>query len=398
MQGILEAICRFERMLCEISGIDRFTLPARRRHAGRLRERVHDPRLPRAHAASRSATRSSRRSSRTPATAPAPATAGLQGRHALRRRPRLPGRRRAQGGRLRAHGGPDDHEPGGHGHLQPAHRRVRRGRARGGRPLRTTTRRTRTGSSGSRGPATPASTSASSTCTRRSRRPTARWACPCGASGVTSGARALPAVADRRVRRRPLLPRLRPARRRSARCAPSTACRRPSCARTPGCCRWAPRACARSPRSPCSTTTTSRRRSRSSRASQSRTRTATPTVGSSRSATASRRLKEDTGVGTLDVARRTSDFGVAQLLPEPRAVARSGADDPRAGGDGVDGPISTRTPRCSRRSRARPTPSRRSCAPRRTGAGAQDRSGAARRPERLGAHLARPTKTGGRPG
>ncbi len=39
VQGLLEAMWRFERILCEISGMDRFTLPARRRLAGRLRER-----------------------------------------------------------------------------------------------------------------------------------------------------------------------------------------------------------------------------------------------------------------------------------------------------------------------------------------------------------------------
>ena len=78
VQGMLEVMYRFERMLCEISGMDRFTFQPAGGSQARLRERADDPRLPRRAAARPSATRSSRRSSRTRATAPGPATAGFK--------------------------------------------------------------------------------------------------------------------------------------------------------------------------------------------------------------------------------------------------------------------------------------------------------------------------------
>ena len=47
VQGILEILWRLERMLCEISGMDRVTPPARGRLGGDLRERLDDSGLPR---------------------------------------------------------------------------------------------------------------------------------------------------------------------------------------------------------------------------------------------------------------------------------------------------------------------------------------------------------------
>ena len=47
MQGMLEVFYRFERMLCEISGLSRFTLQPAGRVPGRVRQRPHDARLPR---------------------------------------------------------------------------------------------------------------------------------------------------------------------------------------------------------------------------------------------------------------------------------------------------------------------------------------------------------------
>ncbi len=70
-------------------------------------------------------------------------------------------------------------------------------------------------------------------------------------------ARPVPAGAARRQDRRHVPPRLRPARSRSAACAAFWATGWACCAPTPGSATWAPTACARSPRSACSTTTTS---------------------------------------------------------------------------------------------------------------------------------------------
>ena len=70
-------------ILCEISGMDRFTFQPAGGTQGGVRERPHDPGLPLGPGRGRSATRSSRRSSRTRATPRRPATAGLQDRDAL---------------------------------------------------------------------------------------------------------------------------------------------------------------------------------------------------------------------------------------------------------------------------------------------------------------------------
>ena len=71
-----------------------------------------------------------------------------------------------------------------------------------------------------------------------------------------------------------------------------------------------------------------------------------------------RELADETGVGTDDIARRTGDFGVSQYFTSHHPWLVAGADDARAVRDGLAAPTSTRTPRSSRRSRARPTRSR----------------------------------------
>ena len=197
----------------------------------------------------RSATRSSRRSSRTRATPPRPATVGFKLVTLYPGRTRLPGARRVQGGAVneRTAGlmitNPED--------TGSSTRTSTASSSSCTRPAAsaTTTRPTPTASSASRGPATPASTSASSTCTRRSRRRTAPWACPCGASGVTAElARFLPAPTVEYDGERYYLDHDRPGLHRQAARLPRRA-RRRWCARWRGCWRSAPRACARSPRS-----------------------------------------------------------------------------------------------------------------------------------------------------
>ena len=90
----------------------------------------------------------------------------------------LPRPRRAQGGALGAHRGPDDHQPRGHRDLQPATSTASSTSCTRRAASAPTTRPTPTASSASPAPATPASTSASSTCTRRSRRRTAPMGMP----------------------------------------------------------------------------------------------------------------------------------------------------------------------------------------------------------------------------
>ena len=69
--------------------------------------------------------------------------------------------------------------------------------------------------------------------------------------GSDGGAGAVPAVADGGARRRAASISTTTGPSRSGRCAPSTGCRPPSCGRTHGCCRSAPRVSARWPRSRC---------------------------------------------------------------------------------------------------------------------------------------------------
>ena len=102
----------------------------------------------------------------------------LQGRDADAGGGRLPVGRSAQGGRLEPHRRPDDQQPGRHGHLQPAHRRVGADRPRGWRPrlLRSRQLQRRHGQD-PRAPSS-ASTPACSCCTRPSARPRAAAARP----------------------------------------------------------------------------------------------------------------------------------------------------------------------------------------------------------------------------
>ena len=106
-------------------------VPAGQRLAGRLRQCSHDPGLPRG--PRRGAPKRDRHDDLLPSVRRGlPRHRRLQGRDALPRPARLPRGRCRQGGRLGAHRRTDDHEPRRHGNLQPAHRRVRRGRPRGG--------------------------------------------------------------------------------------------------------------------------------------------------------------------------------------------------------------------------------------------------------------------------
>ncbi len=242
---------RFEQILCEISGMDRSPFQP----GGGSQAVYANARMIAAYHAARGEARA-RRDHHDGLLAPVrrrrPGDGRLQGRHALPRRatgyPDLDALKAALSERT---AGPDDHEPRGHGHLQPAYRRVRRARPRGRRhlPLRPGERQRhpRHHARARRR----ASTSASSTCTRRSRRRTARWGCPSAPAGSR--------LSSRRSCRRPtvefdgepLPPRRRPPAvdRQGARVPRRAGDGRPLATR--GCWRSAPRACARSPRSPC---------------------------------------------------------------------------------------------------------------------------------------------------
>ena len=122
VQGILEVMYRLEGMLKEISGMDRVTLQPGAGSAAIYANVC----MIRAYHAARGAGRTARRGDHHHLLAPVQRRrrqgGRLQGHHPLPRCRRLPRPGGAQGGRLRAHRGAADHQPGGHRHLQPAHR------------------------------------------------------------------------------------------------------------------------------------------------------------------------------------------------------------------------------------------------------------------------------------
>ena len=133
VQGMLEVIYRFERMLCEISGMSRFTFQP----AGGSQAVYANARIMRAYHEARGEGQRDEIITTIfshPCDGAGPATAGFKV-ITVYAGDRLSRARRAQGGGLGADGGADDHQSRGHGALQPAHRRDRRPRPRRGRPL-----------------------------------------------------------------------------------------------------------------------------------------------------------------------------------------------------------------------------------------------------------------------
>ena len=127
MQGVLEIYYEFEQIL-KVVGHGPLHAAARRRRARRVHRRLHHPRvLARPGASSTSATRSSRPCSRTRATRPR-RRRRVQDRHrSCPRRTATPTSRPSRPWSA-ADRGHLHHQPRGHGHLQPADRRVRQGR------------------------------------------------------------------------------------------------------------------------------------------------------------------------------------------------------------------------------------------------------------------------------
>ena len=294
-------------MLAEISGMARRDAPARGRRPRRADRDPDDPRLPPSRAATTSAPRSS---CPTPSHGTNPATATMAGFRTIT----IPSA--ADGGvdleAFRAALGPEDR--GDHDH-QPVDARAVRARGsascsrRPTRPARspTWTARTSTRSSAGSSPARPASTSCTSTPTRRSPRRTAaaaraRARSACGAKLVPF----LPAPRVLRDGRRLVPPRARGrapdldradalVRRQHRR--PRARVRVPAGARRG-------RAARGRPTTPCSPRTTSRRASATAYRHPVR-----PAPASTSSSPPRRRLKQRTGVRTLDVAKRLIDKG-----------------------------------------------------------------------------------------
>ena len=125
MQGYSRSCTAFEQMLCEISGMDRFTFQP----GGGSQAVYANARMIRAYHEARGEGHRDEIITTIfshPCDARVPGDGRLQGRHLYPGETGLSRARRDQGGRLRAYRRPDDHEPRGHGHLQPAYRRDRR--------------------------------------------------------------------------------------------------------------------------------------------------------------------------------------------------------------------------------------------------------------------------------
>ena len=196
MQGVLEIIWRTERMLAEISGMSRVSAADRAAGPQAIWANIS---MIRAYHESRGEGEQRDEVITTifshPSNAACAKAAGYKVITIYAGRRRLPRPRGAPGRGLAAHRRADDHQPGGHRHLQPAHRRVRASSSHevgGLRVLRPGQRQRHPRASP--GPATRGSTCATSTCTRRSppRTPAVARA-PAPAPSRTSCARSCPA-------------------------------------------------------------------------------------------------------------------------------------------------------------------------------------------------------------
>ena len=242
LQGVLELVHGLDLILRGLSGHGRSSSSSR---AAAPTPRTRTPCITRAyHAAARRARTARRDRDHDPGAPVQRRDRGgrrLQDRHAPARGERLPVARRAQGGRLRAHGLADGQQPRRHGRLQPGDRQVGRGRPRRRRALLLRPRelQRRDGQAqGARARLRRVHVHAPQDLRRAEGRRRARRSAPTAAPRSWRGSCPRPSSSSDGER---LPARPRPARDASARCASSGATCRSSSTRTRGAARWARR-------------------------------------------------------------------------------------------------------------------------------------------------------------